>query len=122
SPEEIRGIGGIGLHLNSARLMALQERPAAEEEVLVGASCHNPEELEKAGRMGLDYALLSPVLPTASHPQAQPLGWPRFAELVEAATLPVFALGGMEAGDVETARHHGAQGIAAIRGLWPADR
>ncbi len=121
SPQEVEGFDGVGLHLDSARLMAIQARPAAEA-VLVGASCHSAGELEKAAELGLDYALLSPVMPTASHPQAQPLGWPQFAKLVEAVALPVYALGGMQAKDIEVAKRHGAQGIAAIRGLWPADR
>ena len=34
--------------------------------------------------------------------------------------IPVYALGGMERGDLETVFAHGGQGIAAIRGLWPA--
>ncbi|WP_246750477.1 thiamine phosphate synthase, partial [Xanthomonas citri] len=33
--------------------------------------------------------------------------------------LPIYALGGMQVEDVRQARSHGAQGIAAIRALWP---
>jgi thiamine monophosphate synthase len=61
---------------------------------------------------------LSPVLPTRSHPDAEPLGWDRFAAWVDDATVPVFALGGMRPALLETAWGHGAQGLAAIRGLW----
>lgn len=106
-----------GLHLSAARLATLQRRP--EGEGLVGASCHCAGELARAEALGLDYALLSPVCATASHPAAQPLGWGRFAELVEGVALPVFALGGLAPGDLATAKGYGAQGIAAIRGLWP---
>ncbi len=109
---------GVGLHLNSRRLMALAARPAGVEG-LVGASCHDAAQLRHAGDLGLDYALLSPVAKTASHPDAAPLGWTRFAELADQAALPVYALGGMGIDDVFTARSHGGQGIAAIRGLWP---
>jgi len=63
--------------------------------------------------------VLSPVRPTASHPDATPLGWSRFAELVDPVPLPVYALGGLRLEDLDDAIHHGAQGIAAIRGLWP---
>jgi len=111
---------GAGLHLSSQRLRALTNRPLAEGR-LVGASCHDARELAQAAVLGLDYALLSPVLATASHPQAVPLGWPRFADLVERALLPVYALGGLEVTAIPIARRHGAQGIAAIRGLWPVD-
>ena len=86
---------------------------------MVGASCHNAAELDRAQSLGLDYALLSPVLPTASHPGAAPLGWEKFAELVERTALPVYALGGMTQRHIAVARQCGGQGIAAIGGLWP---
>jgi 8-oxo-dGTP diphosphatase len=75
----------------------------------------------RAADLGLDYALLSPVKATASHAGAAPLGWGRFAELVDKATLPIYALGGLAASDLDVARNHGAQGVAAIRGFWPVD-
>jgi 8-oxo-dGTP diphosphatase len=108
---------GMGLHLSSRRLLAARERPPGGAS-LVGASCHNAEELGRAQSLGLDYALLSSVLPTASHPHAAPLGWEKFAELVDRAALPVYALGGMTPRHIATARQCGGQGIAAIGGLW----
>lgn len=110
---------GDGLHLNSARLMQTKVRPEEGRSVRIGASCHDLVELRHAERMGLDYALLSPVKPTASHPDAIPMGWKRFAELARQVSLPVYALGGMGAKDVRRAICCGGQGIAAMRGLWP---
>ncbi|HCT27663.1 MAG TPA: DNA mismatch repair protein MutT, partial [Stenotrophomonas sp.] len=51
---------------------------------------------------------------------AAPLGWEAFAALRAQVSLPIYALGGMGAGHIAEARRHGGQGIAAIRGLWPA--
>ena len=116
-PEEARGLAADGLHLASRYLVELRRRP--DEWSLVGASCHGVSDLARAAALGLDYALLSPVLPTASHPGAPHLGWERFAALAEGASLPVYALGGLGPGEVERAVDHGAQGVAAIRGLWP---
>lgn len=118
APERLAGVPRHGLHLSSQTLSALDSRPGEPGE-LVGASCHSPAELARVADLGLDYALLSPVLPTATHPEAEPLGWSRFADWVEPARLPVYALGGLAPDDLETAIAHGAQGIAAIRGLWP---
>ena len=73
---------------------------------------------EQAERIGVDFAVLSPVLATASHPEAEPLGWQRFQALVEKVNIPVYALGGMSPRMVGQARECGGQGIAAIRGLW----
>jgi 8-oxo-dGTP diphosphatase len=107
-----------GIHLTSAQLMNLPERPLGQDR-LIGASCHNRNELMRAQDLGLDFAVLSPVRPTLSHPQAAPLGWEGFRRLVDQTAMPIYALGGMGAGDLTQAKRAGAQGIAAIRGLWP---
>lgn len=109
--------GADGVHLNAGRLRACRERPLPAG-MWVGASCHDAAELRLAEAIDADFALLSPVQPTASHPHARPLGWERFSALVEEASLPVYALGGVTPEQMETAWLHGAQGIAAIRGLW----
>jgi 8-oxo-dGTP diphosphatase len=111
------GVGADGVHLHARQLAALKARPEGFR--WVAASCHEPGELARAAALGLDFAVLSPVLPTPSHPDAAPLGWEGFAAAVAAARLPVYALGGMRPELLATAWQHGAQGIAGIRGLWP---
>lgn len=114
---ELTYLQNLGLHLTSRRLMLLTARPP--EYKLVGASCHNLYELIHAETLALDYVVLSPVLVTATHPQAKPLGWNKFAQLIAEVNIPVYALGGMTAELIPIAKQHGACGIAAIRGLWP---
>ena len=110
-------LGADGVHLTSARLLALRKRPL-DSRYLVGASCHDRRELEHACAMNLDFAVVSPVRETASHPGAKALGFAGLRDLTERADLPVYALGGMTETDLVRAFEHGAQGIAAIRGLW----
>jgi len=108
--------GAAGVHLDAAALMEIQVRPVAADRYLA-ASCHDRSELEKAAALGVDFAVLSPVLSTPSHPGAKGMGWARFAELVEGAAFPVYALGGMMPEHRDLARRSGAQGIAGIRGI-----
>ena len=117
SLQETLALGVQGLHLNRQWLMRMNSLEEARG-LLVGASCHDDRELRKAQALGVDFAVLSPVLPTASHPQVRQLGWEGFSCLVREANLPVYALGGMQPGMVEQAWRHGAQGIAGISGLW----
>ena len=105
-----------GVHINSRRLMALKHRPLPET-AWVAASCHSPEEIRQAELIGIDFVLLSPVLPTISHPDARPLGWKIFGEWADRANLPVFALGGMTIDHLEQAKQQGGQGVAGIRGF-----
>ncbi len=116
-PRVVTEVGAQGVHLSSTRLRELISRPL-EAPLWVAASCHDAWELEQAARLGADFAVLSPVKRTASHPGARPLGWTRFAALAQGAVMPVYALGGLGAGDVETAWRHGGQGVAAVRALW----
>jgi len=104
-----------GVHLSSRALMSASCRPA------VGwclASCHSADELMRAADLGVDGAVLGPVAPTPSHPGMTGLGWEGFAALVQGARLPVYALGGLEFTQRETAWCHAAHGIAAQRAPW----
>jgi 8-oxo-dGTP diphosphatase len=107
----------LGLHLNRRHAAIINERPV-ESHVLFGVSCHNAEEIVHAQNIGADYLLLSPVLPTASHPSAKLLGWESFSALVELANIPVYALGGVGEEHVKTAQACGAQGVAGISAWW----
>ena len=111
----------IGVHLRAAQLSdavprTLQGLRDAGQPVAV--SCHTLAELHAAERLGCDFAVLGPVLATPTHPDRAGLGWAAFAALREQVSLPIYAIGGLDPADIEPARAHGAQGIAAIRGLW----
>ncbi|BCK88667.1 thiamine-phosphate synthase [Sideroxyarcus emersonii] len=108
-------VGAAGVQLTSTQLAELKERPAID---WCAASCHNAEELRRAESLGCDFALLSPVLPTRSHPGAQHLGWAGFAVIVAGTSIPVYALGGLVEDDMRVAWQHGAHGIALLRQAW----
>ncbi len=106
-----------GIHLPWREASVLEERPVAGGYWL-GVSCHNGEELARAEQLGADYAVLSPVRPTASHPQREALGWEEFSRLSVAAALPVYAMGGLGRAHDGQARAAGAQGLAGISFWW----
>ncbi len=104
-----------GVQLTSTQLLGLTKRPIVE---WCAASCHSPEELRRAEDLGCDFAVLSPVLPTKSHPGAAHLGWENFAAIVQSSTIPVYALGGLTQEDMQTAWQHNAHGISLLRQGW----
>lgn len=109
------GSGADGLHLTASSLAGTATRPDFE---WVGASCHTRADLEKAASLELDYALLGAVRPTLSHPGRSALGWPAFSDIITRLPMPVFALGGLSADDLSTAKAAGAHGVAGIRAIW----
>ena len=116
-PEAARAAGAHGAHLPARALAHLARRPAWPGFGLA-ASCHDARELALARSLGVDFAVLSPVRATPTHPGARPIGWEAFSRLVDPLDFPVFALGGLGPGDREAAWAAGAQGVAAVRGLW----
>lgn len=110
-------VGAAGLHWSAARVAAADARPLARPR-LFAASAHDANELAAAAALGADFATLSPVRVTPSHPEALGLGWAGWAERRRDQALPVYALGGVGEVDLAQARAHNAQGVAAIRAFW----
>ena len=106
---------GTGVQLTASQLHSLEVLP---EVSWCAASCHNAEELHRAEELGCDFVLLSPVLPTMSHPGAPTLGWQNFSAITRGTSIPVYALGGLALDDMQNAWQHGAHGIALLRQAW----
>lgn len=112
-------VGADGVHVGSD---AIDELPAMrrwlnDDAISLSASCHSAEQLAAAHTAAADFALLSPIFPTASHPGAPHLGAEKFKVLAEATPLPVVALGGIDASN----RHELADyPVAVIRAILDA--
>lgn len=112
-----RQISADGIHLPARAMLTLTQRPRGFD--WVGASVHNTAELIAASRLGLDYAVLGHVATTRSHPDTPPLGWEGFRQRVaEGWPLPVYAIGGMTAKDLDQSIACGGQGVAMLRAFW----
>jgi thiamine-phosphate pyrophosphorylase len=87
-----------------------------------GRSCHDEAEVRRAAVAGASYVTVSPVAPSESKPGYGPaLGPSGVRRLVAAADgTPVFALGGVTAGNARSYRDAGAYGIAVMGSLMRA--
>jgi 8-oxo-dGTP diphosphatase len=110
-----REIGCDGVHWSAESLLAARARV---DGMLCAASCHDAMELERAGSLGVDFAVLGPLKPTPTHPWSKPLGWKRFEAMLVRSSIPVYALGGLTGVDLDTAIDHGAHGLALRRAAW----
>lgn len=114
-------LGAHGLHFPEAALHAparmMWGRRLFPRHWILTVSAHSRAAMVTASRRGFHAALLSPVFATTSHPGRRVLGPLRFSLLTRKAALPVFALGGIHAGNVHRLVHSGAAGIAAIEGF-----
>ncbi len=115
-----KAVSADGVHLASTDLA---EIPSVREwlnspEITISASCHNGIELGFAQRFGADYAFLSPLFPTQSHPGEPHLGIEKFRELADTTSLPVVALGGINR---ENRSQLEGFGVAVIGAILDAD-
>ena len=89
---------------------------------LIGASIHSVQELGEAEKAGADFVLFGPVYFTPSKASfGAPQGLPALKNVVETATLPVYAIGGIADENTVAVSHLGVRGIALIAGIIGAD-
>ena len=104
------------LHLKQGQLNSL-----SDNDLIVGkryiAACHNLESAQRAEQLGCEAIFLSPVLPTATHTDVEPLGWSAIEQIAKRIQIPAYALGGIKKEDLSLAQSYHAYGIAGIRGL-----
>ena len=117
-PDVALALGADGVQLNTARLRSLRRLSKRPPGFLVAASVHDAGEMALAAAIEADFAVISPVRPTTSHPGQTAIGWAGFEALRAESDLPAYALGGLGPGDVALARRHGALGVAGISAFW----
>jgi 8-oxo-dGTP diphosphatase len=104
----------VGLHLSAMLAEQYASLNLARRPRWLAGSCHNKVELLLAEQLGVDFAVLSPVSETTSHPEVEPIGWDTFKMLVAEVAFPVFALGGLGSESIARSKQFGGQGVAAI--------
>ena len=111
--------GAHGVHLREASVPPRDARAAAPPGFLIGRSVHTADDAASLGREGsLDYLIFGAVFPTPgkSDPSA---GLETLRLAVQATTVPVVAVGGVDGSTAAAVAGTGAAGIAAIR-WWSA--
>jgi len=104
-----------GVHLTSKQLKILKKLP---KELIIGASCHNSQEVQMAEKLDVNFVVLSAIKKTLSHPDIEPMGWKKFKEITNKSNMPIYALGGLGPKDYETSIENGGIGIASQRLIW----
>ncbi len=104
----LAGPRGDAVHLSSRDPLPSPRPP------LVGRSCHDADEVARAGAEGCDYVTVSPVFPTASKPGYGPALGPGGLAALLSGGSPAYALGGVLPEHVAPCRAAGAHGVAVM--------
>lgn len=109
-----QAVGAAGVHLPERDLARAASLTAGHPDWIVTGAAHSLEAARLAEEFGCDAVLASTVFASASASAGPPMGALAFSDLVAAAPLPVYALGGV---NVKTARElvsSGAAGFAMV--------
>lgn len=108
--------GADGVHVPQARAHLIASAKRLKPQWLVTASAHDKAAVDRAGRLGADAVLVSPVFATHTHSGSTSLGVVRLAALVAGRSVPIVALGGISAISAGRLVSTGVAGIALISG------
>ena len=112
--------GADGVHLRADSLAPEAARRLVPAGFLIGRSVHSTAEARQAGPV--DYVIAGTMFPTPSKPgRSDGLDEPGLRAIVEAAAVPVLAIGGVSVENVAAVARAGAGGIAAI-GLFASEQ
>jgi thiamine-phosphate pyrophosphorylase len=111
-------LGADGVHLG-------QDDPGAEIAIaaglMLGTSAASIEEAKAGEALGASYLGAGPVWETPTKPDADPsIGLHGLAEICKAVSVPVIAIGGIDAGNARECIDAGAFGVAVVRAATDA--
>ena len=94
---------------------ALVHNPGGDpKELPFSRSAHSLAEAERACMEGASLIFLSPIYPTRSHPDRQPLARDAARRIISCCPVPIIALGGMNRARFEERKSDGFYGWAGI--------
>lgn len=114
-------VGADGVHLGQQDLPMAAARRILGPLPLVGRSTTNPTEMTRAIDEGADYIGVGPVHATPTKPGKAAAGYEYIRYAVEQASMPWFAIGGIDLTNVAAVREAGAPGVAIVRAIMMAD-
>lgn len=109
-----------GVHVGQQELPALDARKIVGPQRLVGVSTRCLEQADEAARNQADYLGVGPVFPSTTKHFSEFAGLDYVGEAARGVALPWFAIGGIDAGNVQSVRDAGATRVAVGRAVTGA--
>lgn len=118
-PDLVEAARADGVHVGQDDLAVARARELVGPARLIGLSTHGPEQLAAAA--GADYVSIGPVNETPTKPGRPATGLDYVRHAARHATVPWFAIGGIDATNVGEVIEAGAQRIVVVRAIAEAE-
>ncbi len=121
--------GADGVHVGQEDMPVAQVRKLVGPDMLIGLSTHAPKEIDAAmagfdaaggglkGVANVDYIGVGPVYATPTKPGRPAVGLELVRYAARHSRLPFFAIGGIDASNVEAVIEAGARRVAVVRAI-----
>lgn len=117
-PELVAAVGADGVHVGQDDMPVAEARALVGEARIVGLSTHTPAQVDVAA--GADYIGVGPIYATPTKPGRAPVGTALVAHAARHASVPWFAIGGIDRGTLRPVLDAGASRVAVVRALTQA--
>ena len=119
--EVAKNLGAKKIHLP---LPVLRKMSASDKKFFdtIGASCHSLEELREAQSLGCTYVTAGHIFATDCKKDLEPRGINFLKKIREAATVPIFAIGGINAENISQVRSVGVNGACIMSGFMTCEK
>jgi thiamine-phosphate pyrophosphorylase len=120
SPNVALACGADGVHVGQDDLPPEQVRELVGPQLLLGLSTHSPAEIDAAGAAPVDYIGVGPVHETPTKPGRPAVGAALVEYAAAHASVPFFAIGGIDAGNLAPVLATGASRVCVLRAIAEA--
>ncbi|YAF95832.1 MAG: thiamine phosphate synthase [Nodularia sp. CChRGM 3473] len=111
-----------GVHLGQQDLPIAAARQILGPQRLIGRSTTNSEEMQKAIAEGADYIGVGPVYETPTKADKPAAGLEYVSYAAETSSIPWFAIGGIDANNINDVIDAGAKRVAVVRAIIQAEQ
>jgi thiamine-phosphate pyrophosphorylase len=109
-----------GVHLGQEDLPLPEARRLMGQKAIIGVSCQSYAQAKEARRQGADYIGFGSVFKTLTKPQREPMDLQLLQRVARDIDIPVFAIGGIDAGNIGRLRKMGVERFAVCRAVCRA--
>ncbi len=118
---DVAAVAGAGCHLGQTDLPADAARALLGPEPILGVSIDQIEQARSVDPADVDYVAYGPFAATATKSDAgQAIGAAGLAAVRQLTALPLVAIGGLDANNLDAAIQAGADGIAVVSAIMAA--
>ena len=107
-----------GVHVGQSDMEAGDVRKKLGKDKIIGVSAQTVEQAVMAEKHGADYLGVGAVFPTSSKDDAQEVDYETLKAICQAVQIPVIAIGGINAQNVDGLKGSGICGVAVISAIF----